>query len=193
MDLNNEYPHSIIPDLFIKKIEGYVGDLHLDFGCGNGWFTSYLASCSKTDIIGYDLPEKIYQVKSIFKDHRIRYTDSFPEVLSAAPFDSATLTFVLHDSIGDVIGNIRGLVHPGSHVCILDYELKGKDEREFVRSFTAELEQQEINRLGVKEAHRIHTSKGLDECVVMCEEAGFNSLKQEVVLDKYYIWVGYMP
>jgi trans-aconitate methyltransferase len=181
-----------MPDFFVRKIEQYVSDFHLDFGCGNGWFTNYLASrYEDIRIIGYDIPESLDYAKRLFKKIGMPHTDSLTQLSSIAPFDSATLTFVLHETDDPVLERVHGLLREGSYVCILDYELRGKDEQEFRNLFTAELEQEEINRLGIDEAYRIHTSKGIDECVNLGESIGFKTLEKEVMLDKYYIWVGY--
>ncbi|MFH1506586.1 MAG: hypothetical protein ABIE94_06405 [archaeon] len=124
---------------------------------------------------------------------KIGFTPDYGTVLERSPFDSATLTFVLHDGNEELPKIIFNLLKPGAYFTVMDYRMQGMNLDEFAQTFISDAERDEIALLGLKEAHRLHTMWGLFDGKSLCEEAGFETVECGPLNSRHYYWVGQKP
>jgi hypothetical protein len=72
----------------------------------------------------------------------------------------------------------------------MDYDIKSMGKAEFIDFFDSEQELEEVRQLGPEAAYRLHTSRGLEECVAAAERIGFRTLDTDVFEEGYFIWAG---
>jgi ubiquinone/menaquinone biosynthesis C-methylase UbiE len=181
--------HAIHDAKFILK--PHIGRLHLDFGCGDGFYSAYLHSaCPQSEIIGYDSDcGKIALANRLKAKRGLSFTDSKDYLISGS-FDSATLTLVLHEADSSVLETVYRTLLPGGRICVMDYHLKGIGLDRFLELFVTEREQKELVEMGPEKAWQIHTARGLEECVSETRAVGFWTVDSYVLRNRYFLWIG---
>jgi 2-polyprenyl-3-methyl-5-hydroxy-6-metoxy-1,4-benzoquinol methylase len=173
------------------EVRPYLSGKTLDFGCGDGIFTNCLNDISPfSDIVGYDHCERVVKNALLRKVNGNMTFSSSREILIPEKYDSVVSTFVSHENDSDIFLDMYDVLKKDGSLCVLDYNLKGVGREEFSRIFASDIEVAEIESMGFNEAWRIHTAKGLDECVMDAERVGFETISSQVLGDNYFLWVG---
>ncbi|MFH1316664.1 MAG: class I SAM-dependent methyltransferase [Candidatus Woesearchaeota archaeon] len=193
-------PHFQLIDSFPKDISPYLGDYHIDYGCGRGLLLELVGRRKpETAFAGYDPDaEKIGFARSHCKLPNVSFFDTLESLSQDADShkgaDSVTMAFLLHmektETNADLFKKVYSLLKPRQPFIVLDYHMVGKSPQEFDSLFTAETELAEIERLGHEAAYTQYTSGGLDECVALGMRAGFLPIRREKMFDKYFMWIG---
>jgi len=142
-------------------------------------------------VTGYDHCKKniILALNSRGGNPGLKFSSS-RDVLISGNYDSAISSFVLHESGPCIFEEIYSALKYDGILCIVDYNLKGVSEKDFSGIFVSFGEKDEIEKLGFEKAWKVHTSRGLGECVRDGEAAGFETVSSEVLGDNYFLWVG---
>ncbi|MFH1053851.1 MAG: class I SAM-dependent methyltransferase [Candidatus Woesearchaeota archaeon] len=193
-------PHFELVDAFPGEILPYIGDYHIDYGCGRGLLLSMVGRIKpKNAFAGYDPdPERIRYARSHCKLPNISFFDSLESLSQDAGShegaDSVTMAFLLQneksETNADLFKKVYSLLKFRKPLIVFDYHMIGKSPQEFDNIFTAETELAEIERLGHEAAFARYTSGGLDECVALGMRAGFLPIREDLMFDKYFMWIG---
>ena len=97
----------------------------LDVGCGNGWFTSYLARTSATNVLGLDINRKeLNQAVRLFSSSscHFAYGDIFQDILPSAHFDQIILNSSVQyfQDLDALLGQLFNVLKPDGEIHILD-------------------------------------------------------------------------
>ena len=153
-----------------------------------------------SSVLGYDHnPDKIKTITD--KKRRYpgradyaRYTCNKPQ----DKFDAVIAHAVLHHNPEQTTREVFGLTKQGGIVAVLDYDLQGLSEKEFLRIWgTNRGEIIELATLGNQETYRMHTSFGLEQCRTMMEQLGMTTLHAQGNIlahfrtpTKHFIYIG---
>jgi len=180
----------LIP-ILLQSVRQHIGRRHLDFGCGKGLITSWLASRHpSTEIIAYD-PNRtdIEFARNSWRVNNVKYTHEAPEV--GEGFDSASLTFVLHEMGAEqALSEVLPKMLPEGRLILVDYDIKGVPKDQFARMFILDSEREELQKIGMESAYKMHTRAGLEDYAQSAQAAGFQETAKTKLFDKYFIWVG---
>ncbi len=175
----------------LRSLNGYIYGDFLDFGCGEGRFTCFAKKFfSISSVDGYDLNKRKINIALKKKGvDNVFFTSSVND-LNRGWYDSSLLSFVVHESGLDVLDSIYSYIRIGGKVCVIDYDLCEMSRDDFSKFFNSKCEMKEIEKYGLDRAWKIHTARGLDDCVRDGEIAGFSTIKTEIIRDNYFLWVG---
>jgi hypothetical protein len=173
--------------LFNENVMPNMGQLHLDFGCGNGLGTTLEAIKNpRSTIIGYDTDAaSIRGAQDILRKSRLTnlfFTDSKSELRPM--FNSAGANFVYHEAQG-IFKEIHPLLLENGTICVLDYNLKGLSKRDFKKNFCFDNEIKILQQEGLDECYRKHTARGSQECARDVENTGFK-IKELNLRENYF-------
>lgn len=118
-----EWPvlRALLPDLAGKRV--------LDLGCGFGWFCRYVREAGATEVVGYDVSERMLErARTTTTDAAISYARKDLETLElqATSFDLiySSLTFHYIEKLERLFGEIhRALVPGGSFVFSVEHPI----------------------------------------------------------------------
>ncbi len=179
-----------LESIYREAVLPFVGEVHVDFGCGEGWSANYIAHYSRDNrVIGFDPDgKKIELARKRFQLSGAYFTDEL-ESLRRLQISSISSEFVLHEA-GDRILDVCHSFIPGI-VVIVDYDMKGLRKPDFFRLFDFEREQKALREEGIEPAFAKHTKFGLCDCIREAEIRGFRTLRsQGKIADKYFYWIG---
>jgi hypothetical protein len=159
----------------LSVLSPYLGDTHLEYGCGAGWL-SFMIALSGVDVIGYD------KKKHPLFPPKINFVSSLEGM-----YDSISFPFVLHETGFSIFEEVKPYLNPGGHVCILDYNLKHVSLDEFMYAFDAEAERNEIFSLGYDNCYNLHTRYGLDDCIKALYDSDYILKEKEIINDKFFL------
>ncbi|MFA7708065.1 MAG: class I SAM-dependent methyltransferase [Candidatus Pacearchaeota archaeon] len=190
--------------LFFDRIMPNIGNLHLDFGCGDGKGSLVQAKfCKNSFVIGYDsdlekiqLANKEQKVSSLtnvsfqdsLREFIFGYSDENSECQYANIFDSATANFVFHEN-PLIIKEIHPYLKRDGKIIVLDYNLKGISKREFYKKFCLDNERKIMKLEGFDECYKKHTKFDITDCIGFGNSARFNTINT-ALSEKYFLWVG---
>jgi len=147
----------------------------LIFGCGTSsspYVTAvYFPQCT---VQAYDRnKEKIRLARNRGLQHmHVEYSDKKPN----RTFDVVLGLAVIHEDTLSISREIASYAKVGGYVRIIDYAMKGMDIGEFFSRWgQLKSEFRERRLLGDKQAHKIHTRLGLEDCLGLMDQAGFNT------------------
>lgn len=168
--------------IFTEITAPYVGQKHLDFGCGSGITTSFLAEATpNSQVIGYDIDqEKIKFAQQFNRSRNLNFTDSL-EFLKQNQFDSISLNFVYHEIDPDTLKQVSELLKPNGKIIVIDYQMKGLSKDEFVKNFNTATEKKEIQDHGLDKIWQDHTQKNVDDCSTDLKNLNFNIIQQSPI------------
>jgi SAM-dependent methyltransferase len=186
-----DYNNLFVPLAYLRKISPFLSGSHIDYGCGNGKLTHIMHFLTGlTKITGYDISdEKVINARKKFQDDKVIFL-SKAELRRESIFDSASLHFVFHETGYAILEDVYHILKNGGRLSVLDYDLKHiKSMDEFCNVFTSSPERKDIEMHGVKNAFLLHTSYGLEECVLSGERQGFKTVAKEKLYNKYFVWI----
>lgn len=162
---------------------------HLDYGCGDGYLTKYLArKLPNTKITGYDINKK--EIGNKLKTENIPNAEKLTTSLEKIPdqnYDSATINCVLHHNLNDqILQNTHQKLKQDGQLIITDYNIKPEN---FKEKFNTQKEKQEIRQLGFNKAKEIHTKYTPQDYIQKAEQNGFKTQNlEENIEDKFFIY-----
>ena len=177
---------------FCEKIASWSKKLdiksHLDFGCGEGQFTRYMANMLPwVSFVGYDISEESIGKARKYQSSNLIFISS----LNGDIFDSVSCSFVLHETNAEkAFGEVNNVLKKDGILMVLDYNLTKITQEEFCRKFGCQREQREIQRMGVEQAYRLHTERGIDDFINLAENSGFDIEVARAFNNGYFAFVG---
>ena len=177
---------------FCEKIASWSKKLgiksHLDFGCGDGKFTSYMANMlPEVSFVGYDTSNELIEGARKSQSSNLMFISS----LNGDIYDSASCSFVLHETDAEkAFREVNSVLKKDGILMVLDYNLTKVTQEEFCRKFGCQREQREIQRLGIERAYRIHTKTGIDDFIKLAENSGFQIEVARAFNNGYFAFVG---
>ncbi len=176
-------------DEYINPILPYITDRHLDIGCGTGELSSYLILKKPgIRVTGFDIDhQKINQARFLTRQN-LNFTDSVKGLNHS--FSSASGIFVFHEAGENIFSTAVQTLSHEALFSIVDYQLKGATQTDFISIFSSQTEVRELAQLGIDSAYRLHTRYNLSDCFAMSQKHGFKTVSHQLISHKYFIWTG---
>ncbi|MEK6964189.1 MAG: hypothetical protein AABX70_07200 [Nanoarchaeota archaeon] len=118
------------------------------------------------------------------------WTSDLNVVKGKAPFTSASAFFKFNTQLEKLFEGVLPLLAAEGVLSVIDYDLVGMSQEEFLTRFRAQAELDEIRTFGFEEAYRTYTRVGLENCIQIGEAHGLKTIERERFLGQYFIWVG---
>ncbi|NPE26625.1 methyltransferase domain-containing protein [Methanococcoides sp. SA1] len=171
----------VIAEKVRAELEGNV----LDYGCGDGLVTRYLNSIKPfCNVVGYEPFPKREFVGDM------NMFSSEDEVLSSGKYDSVFSFFVLHEAGAGILEKMKYLCKEDGGVSVLDYNMKGVNKDYFLDVFSSDRELVELHEMGEERAWKVHTARGLEECVRDMKSLGLRDVSWETIENDYFLCSG---
>ncbi len=188
-NLRSEKPYNPPFNNYINPILSYISLHHLDIGCGNGSLSRYLSNQKPSSFIkGFDTDKTKINQARFHRRYNLDFTDSIKT--TDDNFSSASCIFVFHEAGEDIFSTISKILHYGSFLSIVDYQLKNSNQSSFIEKFSSSMEKDELNQIGPNSAYQIHTRYDLSDCISMSEKYNFKTISNQIIKDKYFVWIG---
>ena len=180
MTISTFFPEGISNRL-VRAIQSTKPVDILVFGCGMSPLPRLLTYQFPTlNVLGYDYNRDKIQ-------NAIAYAERFqhlllqrnvevliPSFTSQRPnreFDVVTAVSAVHENPEEMIREMVELTAPSGTIAVLDYDMKGMPADDFFSRWgLTYLERIELEAIGRQEAHRLHTSFGLEDCVSIMQK-----------------------
>jgi cyclopropane fatty-acyl-phospholipid synthase-like methyltransferase len=175
-----------------RPILPYLGNNHLDFGCGDGALDNFITKRKPNVFItGYDQNESIInQAQKTVLNKNINFISDIDQIKNKK-FDSFSAIFVYHDiKAANLFGAANHFLNSGSYFTIIDYNIKDIGLAKFQEIFNSPNEIKEAEEMGQGDACYVHTSKDLNDCLKAANQYGFKTIDSKKLNEKYFFWVG---
>ena len=195
-----------------RRVSPHFSNHHLEYYCGKyPWAESIANHKSDCQVLGFDprwdttawrtrsrrVGERILNILEALgvecrEDPNQNYTltSDINVVKQQVPFTSASAFFKFNTQREELFKGVLPLLAPRGVLTVVDYDMVGMNQEEFLARFRAQTELDEIRTFGFEEAYRAYTLVGLEDCTRIGETLGFKTIEQERFLGQYFIWVG---